>query len=43
MRASDNDVLLASSLLRHESLKSSMVYIKLADDRPRMAIDRLAG
>ena len=43
MRAADNDVLLASNLLRHESLKSSMVYIQLADERPRMAIDRLAG
>jgi len=43
MAAADNDVLLASSLLRHDSLKSSMIYIKLADERPRMAIDRLAG
>lgn len=43
MKAADNDVLLASSLLRHDSLRSSMIYIKLADERPRMAIDRLAG
>ena len=43
MKAADNDVLLACSLLRHDSLKSSMIYIKLADERPRIAIDRLAG
>ena len=43
MRAADNDLLLASSLLRHSNVATSAIYIKLADDRPRLAIDRLAG
>ncbi len=43
MRAADNDLLLASSLLRHTNVATSAIYIKLADDRPRLAIDRLAG
>ena len=43
MTASGNDLLLTSTLLRHSSLASTQIYVKLVDDRPRMAINQLAG
>ena len=43
MVASDHDLLLVQKLLRHSAISSTLAYVKLADERPRMAIDRLAG
>lgn len=41
MIASGNDLLLVSQLMRHSQVATTQGYVALADDRPRMAVDRL--
>lgn len=43
LTASGHDVLLTSKLLRHASLNTTMIYVKVADERPRFAVNALAG
>lgn len=43
MTASGGNLLLVSSLMRHNSLQTTLTYVKLVDDLPRLAIDQLAG
>lgn len=43
MKASGHDLLLTSKLMRHSSLETTKVYVAVADERPRQAIDLLAG
>jgi integrase len=43
LAASDHDLLLVSKVMRHASIATTLGYVKLADERPRLAIDRLAG
>jgi integrase len=43
LTASGHDVLLTSRLLRHANLNTTLIYVKVADDRPRFAVNALAG
>ena len=43
MTASGNDLLLVSKMMRHASMETTMGYVRLVDDRPRLAINQLAG
>lgn len=40
--AASNDITVVQTLMRHASVSTSMVYAKLAQDRPRQAINALA-
>ena len=43
MTASGNDLLLVSKVMRHSSMGTTMGYVRLNDERPRFAVNSLAG